>query len=136
MFRPGWNEEALWTLYALQGGVTRHYENDPTRGQGTARAIRYFQKLGQTRAGEVRPRMAVVSGHTHIIFDDGRQMQERETEHGEPRLIIAFNKDNTLEQPPERDRVKSLRNYFPGTMLSFRFYLDEEYLQGVEPNRG
>jgi hypothetical protein len=64
-----WSEDALWTLYALQEGVTRFYgDPDKHHGTGTAEMIEAFQRLGGTIGGE-QPRMCLLSGDTHILFD-------------------------------------------------------------------
>jgi hypothetical protein len=46
----GWNDkfkkEDLWTLYALQDGVTR--KTEPGRGSGTVKMIEAFQTIGRT----------------------------------------------------------------------------------------
>jgi hypothetical protein len=64
--RPKWEEETLWTLYALQEGVSRFTDTPggEDRGNGTVRMIQFFTDL----AGE-EPKMALVSGKTYILFD-------------------------------------------------------------------
>lgn len=133
-FRLGWNREALWTLYALQEAVSRH-QRDPAkltdRGQGTADLITFFQELGQSDAAASEPRMCIVSGRTHILFDNTYLMALQPTDTGKDRRIIALNDSNQLEEPPNPKFVRTLRRYFPGTLISLRFFLDEEHLRKV-----
>lgn len=129
-FGPRWTVENLWTLYALQEGVSRYNSGADSlgyRGYGTVDMIEFFQRLGQSPQSQ--PRMCIVSGRTHISFDNRYTMQPQITWSGETRRIIAFNKDNDLGKPPEAGYVKQLGNFFPGTLISLRFYLDKRHLQ-------
>ena len=132
-FGPTWTVENLWTLYALQEGVSRYNVEVNSlgyRGYGTVDMIEFFQRLGQSPQSQ--PRMCVVSGRTHIAFDNRyHQMRPQVTQSGETRRIIAFNKDNNLEQPPEAGYVKQLRHFFPGTLIGLRFYLDKRHLRAT-----
>lgn len=66
-----WGEEALWTLYALQEGVSRfrHLPGGEDRGNGTVRLIDYFMKLASDD-----PKMVIISGSTWILFDGTHQL--------------------------------------------------------------
>jgi len=126
-----WTEENLWTLYALQEGVS--WRNDQTdllghHGLGTIKMIETFQHLGQTSRTGVQPLMCIASGRTHILFDSRFRLQSQDSERGEQRRVIAFNKANDLRLPPDPGSVRRLRRPFPGTLISLRFYLDPVYL--------
>ncbi|MGH7584003.1 MAG: hypothetical protein ACREL5_12335 [Gemmatimonadales bacterium] len=127
-----WTEENLWTVYALQEGVS--VKNDQvdrlgTRGVGTIRMIETFKNLGRTSDPKVEPVMTVVSGRTHILFNARSRLQLVPTERGEKRKVIAFNSRNDLRRPPDRSLVRCLKNGFPGTLISLRFFIDPAYLQ-------
>jgi hypothetical protein len=129
-FGPSWTEENLWTLYALQEGVSRHNTQTTslgTRGIGTVDMIEFFQALGQSAKSQ--PKMCIVSGHTHIAFDNRYTMKRQVTQSGETRRIIAFNKTNDLNRPPDAGYVNELKRFFPGTLISLRFYLDKKHLE-------
>lgn len=133
-FNRAYQEEQLWTLYALQQGVSRFKDGGTAtldRGQGTADMIRFFQLLGQTRQDGVDPKMCVVSGSTYILFDHEYKMR-REQRDGEERSIIAFNQSNDLEKRPDPKSVRRLKNFFPGTLISLRFYLDQGHLDNLK----
>jgi len=44
--------------------------------------------------------------------------------------IIAFNNNNNLQEPPNSNNVIKMKSYFPGTLISLKFYIDEKYLEG------
>ena len=121
--RGTWDEETLWTLYALQERVSRFsgLPNNETRGNGTRDIVEFFSELGSPGT------MCIVSGHAYILFDGTYGFREIIRD-GEPLKIITFNKSGTLEEPPERAFVRRLPKAFPGTMVSIRLTLDERYL--------
>jgi len=132
--RREWEPEDLWTLYALQEGVSRL---NPTgkgdRGNGTADLVEYFLKLGQLSTGAEKPRMALISGHTSIVFDGTYPITLKQWGVGRARRMVAFNASNDLNERPDSSAVRHLRKGFPGTVISLRFFLDIEHLHSV-PN--
>ncbi|KYG90889.1 hypothetical protein A0U40_17625 [[Bacillus] sp. KCTC 13219] len=129
-FKKTWTEETLWTLYALQDGVSRCLsKEDPTRGTGTVKMIEAFQKIGSTADGK-EPEMCLISGRSHILFTSQYALSENEG-HKHSRQIIAFNKENNLYSPPDKDYVKTMSNYFPGTIITMKFYLDRKYMEKI-----
>ena len=133
-FPSKWTVENLWTLYALQEGVSRkNVDKDRVgnRGQGTAKLICFFQELGQTSRNGLEPKMCLVSGETHITFDMRHKMTIRRNEDNEERWIIAFNDNNNLLEPPDPNSVQHMPEKFPGTLISLRFFFDVEHLEGL-----
>jgi hypothetical protein len=126
--RTTYGRPQLETLYALQQGVSRFKTGResvaPDRGQGTVDMITHFQQLGQTDEKGIEPQMCLISGDTYIRFDENYDMQESKDD----RKIIAFNSDNDLQQPPDGRNVRKLNWFFPGTIISGRFYIDPRYL--------
>ncbi len=119
IFFPLWQEESLWTLYALQEGVSRftNRTEGTDRGNGTVKMIEFFSELASGH-----PKMALVSGKTHILFD-GRYEISPVRVGGETRKVIAFNKENDLRLPPDPACVRTLTSHFPGALVSLRFQL-------------
>lgn len=120
-------EESTWTLFAIQRGVSRQNkdrEEVGDFGQGTADLIAAFHMLAGTR---IQPKMCVISGHTHILFD--RRYQIAENANGKQR--IAFNQTNSLADPPDPRYVRYLSRNFPGTLISLRFALEREHLNDL-----
>ncbi len=124
-FKPSWDEEVLWTLYALQDGVSRYLSEEfPDRGTGTVTMIDAFQQIGDTKDGK-KPEMCIVSGSSYINFDSRYKLSPNKDG---GRQTIAFNDENSLNLPPNDNYVKKIKHYFPGTIISMKFYLDREYL--------
>jgi len=119
-----WQEDALWTLYALQEGVSRfrHKPGGEDRGNGTVRMIEFFTKLA---SGD--PQMILLSGRTWILFD-GKYSLKTIIVDNEERQVIAFNPENDLAGPPDSRYVQTLSRSFPGTLVSLKFALRAEDL--------
>jgi hypothetical protein len=119
-----WQEEALWTLYAMQEGVSRfrHLPEGVDRGNGTVRMIEFFMKLASQD-----PKMVVLSGRTWILFD-GTHALRTIIRSGEERQVMAFNEQNDLSLPPDWKFVRTLSRSFPGTLVSLKFTLRAEDL--------
>lgn len=126
-----WSEEALWSLYSLQDGVSRVRDSvkEPDRGTGTIKLIGSFQKIGKTADGQI-PLMSVTSGSSSILFNDSYYLESKEF-NGEERQIIAFNNENDLFKLPDSKNVRIITNKFPGTVISMKFYLDREYIKAL-----
>jgi hypothetical protein len=132
-FTEQWDEEVLWTLYALQDGVSRMRSDSALdRGNGTIDLITAFQAIGGTLDGK-KPTMSIISGNAYIYFDKSYTLEPVETE-GNQRYQIAFNESNDLRQPPDKKYVKKLKRFFPGTAITLRFYLEKEYIEELRNN--
>jgi hypothetical protein len=128
--RKKFEEETLWTLYALQDGVTRM--TDWKRGNGAIRFIESFINLkGDTYTDEIS-KMVITSGHTRIIFDGKYQItkQKRGVENKEFKMM-TFNASGNIEEMPDENYVKYEDNYFPGTIISVKLKLDYENTENI-----
>ena len=125
-----WSAENLWTLYALQEGISRfNIEGRKIhRGQGTVRLIEFFLDLASKNNIEVPPRMVLISGNTFILFDGKYSLKDMSVA-GELRQVIAFNEANSLEDRPDQNNIKKLKFSFPGTIITMRFCIEGEYLK-------
>lgn len=122
--RTGLTESTLWTLYALQEGVSRlaGETGQIGRGGGTVDMLRFFSDLS---CGDHR--MCIVSGDAYILVD-GRYSPGLDPEGN---TIIAFNNENDLNIAPDPTCVRALEAYFPGTLISLRFPINREHLDGL-----
>lgn len=128
--------EDLWTLYALQDGVSRFAlrPGELTRGKGTVEMIEAFQALGMSKQSGLQPKMSIISGSSFILFDGKYHMAAKDVRGGR-RMIIAFNENNALEEKPNSDNVRTIKPVeFPGTILSYRFYIDSQHLAAITNN--
>jgi hypothetical protein len=116
------SEPTLWTLYALQEGVSR-LSNEPGevgRGGGTVDMIKFFDELS---AGDQR--LCIVSGEAYILIDG----TYRPSKDANNNTVLAFNAGNDLNQLPDPRCVYALTERFPGTLISLRFPFDKEHLE-------
>ena len=123
-FKADWRREDLYTLIALQGNVSsKNQAQTDTRGNGTVDLIGFFQRvLLECSQGKHQQsaRMAIASGSTFILFDGTYQMAPDKNGVN----IIAFNKNNDLEERPDKKYVRRLTTtHFPGTVISLKFPL-------------
>lgn len=127
-----WNEESLWTVYALQDGISRcrDKKKDPDRGSGTIKLIEHFTDIGNKRK-DVSPVMSLTSGHINILFSDKTRLETKKYGKYE-RKVIAFNENNNLSLPSDSENVRILENYFPGTVLSMKFYIAPNYIKDAD----
>lgn len=108
-------EETLWTLYALQDGVT---SKKAKRGSGTISIIQSFFKIKGNDESDNLSRMMLVSGSTCINFDGTYKIQKKQDENGEPMSVMTFNKSGNIEDKPDNKYVYCNDSFFPGTLLS------------------
>ena len=140
---PDWDEEMILTVFALQEGISRlrdrNIEGYEARGSGTVSMIEMFNDIGKCESG-LKPQMTIVSGKTQIKFTDAYKMkrvrfvQDAAFGTGNKR-IIAFNEENDIYAPPNRDNVIKMSEYFPGTVISLKFYLDNRYISSKKGKR-
>ncbi|MEA3207132.1 MAG: hypothetical protein QOE70_189 [Chthoniobacter sp.] len=71
--------------------------------------------------------MVLLSGRTRIHFDK----EYRLAQDPNGRWIIAFNADNDLQKRPDPKHVHSMQGFFPGTLLSFRFFIDKRHIESL-----
>jgi hypothetical protein len=95
--------------------------------------IERFFAIGGTD-GDQSPKMTIVSGHTVIKFDDKYKMRDEQFSDdpvfgNTKSKIIAFNQENDIYQPADQHNVYNMKEFFPGTVISLKFYLDREYIE-------
>lgn len=118
-------EESLWTLYSLQDGVTR--KADWKRGGGCIRFIEGFFNLKGNDNYDNVSKMSIISGNTRIIFDGtyGIVLKERGIQK-EKFKMMTFNESGNIEDRPDSRYVNYTENYFPGTLITAKIFIDEE----------
>ncbi|MDH5368462.1 MAG: hypothetical protein OEW99_00440 [Gammaproteobacteria bacterium] len=131
LFTESWKKEDLITLASLQGNIsTKNISSNDTRGQGTVEMIEFFQQIYRecnTKASSCA-KMAILSGSTHILFDGKYEIISNNT----GRKVIAFNAENDLNKLPDKKYIKNIKNhFFPGTIISIRFPLQESQTSRV-----
>lgn len=135
------NENALFTVAALQGRVSTKKDIDPTRGQGTVTLIETFEsiyrgyiKLRSVGENKVKAQMNLISGDTIIVFDGAYQSKVTNEKNGSENFQMPFNEEQSLQSPPDHKKVYTMKNAkFPGVMISIRIPLQgsTEILRGA-----
>jgi hypothetical protein len=129
-----YSHENLWTLSALQGGVSSKNPKEPGhghRGMGTVKMLQAFMRLGAVREGGDRPVMAILSGRTHIRLDQKYGLIQRPGAEAGQQDMITFNPQSSLLERPDEAYVCPVSRFFPGTLISLRFYIDPKHLESV-----
>ena len=129
-FFEEFEEETLWTLYALQEGVTSIAPSIyKKRGNGSIGIIdSFFNIKGKKKDADDISRMALISGNTNIIFDGTYNIVKGINSVGEPVKIMTFNNSGNIEDKPDSKFVKFVENYFPGTITSAKILFNEDDL--------
>lgn len=123
-------EETLWTLYALQDGVTSVPSSEyKRRGHGSIQFIESFFNLkGTKKENDDFSRMVVMSGNTKILFDGTYNIVQKDRE-GESFKFMTFNESGNIDEKPDANFVKFVENFFPGTIISARIMFNEDDFQ-------
>lgn len=125
--KKGWfreaafEEETLWTLYALQEGVT---SKEKKRGNGSIQFIENFFKLKGDLFKDNVSKMVIQSGNTRIMFDGSYKIIPKEIE-GQKRKykVITFNNSGEIHDEPDKKFVTFATHSFPGTLISARILI-------------
>jgi hypothetical protein len=131
LFRTAeFEEETLWTLYALQEGITSK-TNYKKRGNGSIRFIESFFKLTGTGLWKDGvSKMTIHSGNARIVFDGQYPIREI-TKNEEKFKVITFNDSNNIEDRPDKNFVTFVPDYFPGTIISAKILIREDSLDAL-----
>ena len=124
-------EETLWTLYALQEGVTSiPYEKYQSRGNGSIRFIESFFNIKGSPDNDSISRMIIASGKSRIVFD-GSYGIVKKNDNGEVYRVMTFNKSGSLDNKPDDKFVYNCDYYFPGTLISVKLLLNDDDIKQI-----
>lgn len=133
LFFPGkFEEECLWTLYALQEGVTSISTEKYKRGNGSIRFIDSFFNIKGSESVDDISKMSILSGKTRIIFDGKYKIVQKLNHSGQLFNVMTFNNSGNIEDKPDSDYVYSTKQYFPGTIISARILLNDDDVKQIE----
>lgn len=121
-------EETLWTLYALQQGVTS--VAGEKRGSGTIQFIRSFFNIKGDQSVDNVSRMTIRSGNTLILFDGKYGITEK-IDHEDKYNMMTFNDSGNIEDMPDKKYVKYTDTYFPGTIISANILLNDDDVKEI-----
>ena len=122
-------EETLWTLYALQEGVSSVAPSTRRRGSGSISFIESFFNLkGDNAFSDYPSRLTILSGNTVIEFDGTYKISQNFV-HGEKFKVMTFNDSGKIEDKPDQKFVKFVEYYFPGTLISADILFYDDILE-------
>jgi len=125
-------EENLWTLYALQEGVSSVSPKEYKRGNGSIRFIEsFFNIKGSLEADDISS-MTILSGNTSVIFDGKYEIQTKINANNETFRVMTFNESGNIEEKPDNRSVCQRDQYFPGTLISAKILLNDDDLIQLE----
>jgi len=124
--RRKFEEETLWTLYALQEGVTSTSKKEyKKRGNGSIRFIEsFFNIKGTVEEQDSISKMAILSGHTKITFD-GKYGIKSKAVNGEMFKVMTFNESGRIEDLPDNEYIEYVPEHFPGTLIAVKLLIEE-----------
>lgn len=121
------SKENMFTLLALQDGVSRLKFEDKSRGTGTMTFINCFYEIGdyQNLERSLLPQLSILSGTTQLICNNSY----RPFSDDKGNYFLSLNRDNDLTKPPDPKNLMDVKHGFPGTILSVRFCLSRGHIQ-------
>jgi hypothetical protein len=126
-------DDNLFTLFALQDGVSRLKFSDESRGTGTMKFINCFFSFGDYQNNDKKqsPYLSILSGNTQLVCDNKYKPFEQDN-----KCYVSLNDENDLSLPPKKSHLKDLKYKFPGTLLSIKAFLNEEHISKKIINNG
>lgn len=121
-------EETLWTLYALQQGVTS--VPGKRRGSGTIQFIRSFFNIKGNNHSDNVSRMIIHSGNTQILFDGTYSITEKVDDNNKFHMM-TFNESGNIEELPDKKYVRTTNTYFPGTIITANILLNDDDVKEI-----
>jgi hypothetical protein len=85
----------------------------------------FFNLKGTNENADDISRMAIISGNTNIIFD-GKYNIQNKIKGKDKFKVMTFNNSNNIEDKPDNKYVRSVENYFPGTIISARILINKD----------
>lgn len=118
-------KENLFTLYALQDGISRLKYETESRGTGTMKFINSFTQISdyEDSTKKYHPYLIILTGNTLLRCDNQYRPYEIDGDN-----YLSLNKENDLKLPPEKENLISLPKKFPGTLLAVKVYLNKQHL--------
>lgn len=127
-FDNNYSKESLFTLYALQEGVSRLKFKEQSRGNGTMNFIRAFMNLGAFGEDDsnYESKLNVISGHTVIECPNKYKPHLNGTLYQ-----LSLNDKNNIKELPDRKCIFVNKEYFPGTILQVKIYMCKKYFMKI-----
>lgn len=124
-------KESLYVLYMLNEGISRLKFEEESRGNGTMQFLEAFILLGSFGSSnpDFNSQLNIISGHTVLTCDN----EFKPYVEGDFRKL-SLNKEKKLSLLPNKEYLRYNKEYFPGTILECKIYLNEDYFNEVLNN--
>lgn len=122
--RPILDPESVWNLMALQDGISSKRTEtgqNSTRGIGLMDVLEFINFIKQNNE---LAELVLISGKSKILIDFQYKIEKKSG-----RRIIALNKENDLQKPPDLKKVVQMSDSFKGVIMTGRFIINEIYLK-------
>lgn len=132
LYKLGMYREGLTTVAALQGRVScKNVLDTDSCGTGTIELLKFFQDMHDNLSRingkmDEKPKMSLISGSTHIVFDGTYALRTRLINDGQSEVVSYPFNNVGLEKEPDRAYLKRMKGAsFPGLMINIRFPLQK-----------
>lgn len=133
MFRKRlFEEENLWTLYALQEEVSSVSPMEYKRGNGSIRFIDSFFNIKGSNDVDNTSLLTIQSGYTRIHFNGQYNIQTKTNLDGDSFKVMTFNESGNIEDKPDSKYVYQTKEYFPGTIISAKLLFNDDDVEQLE----
>lgn len=121
-------KECMFTLLALQEGVSRIKYKYPSRGNGTMNFIRAFFELGGLGEDlpKYKPVLSFFSGKTSLNCNYKYKPYQKDNF-----WYLALNEEQDLLLQPDKRCLYINNEYLPGTIIQIKIFLNEEYFAKI-----
>lgn len=129
--KKNFERESLFMLYMLNEGISRLKYMDSSRGNGTMQFLQAFTTLGSfgVKNENFNSLLNVISGHT-VLSCDNKVGPYTEGNH----LKLSLNEEKELSLLPDRKYLKYNNEFFPGTIIECKIYLNEQFFDEILEN--
>lgn len=121
-------EENLWTLYALQEEVSSVSPTEYKRGNGSIRFIESFFNIKRSQEVDDISFLTIQSGRTRIHFNGKYNIVNKVNSNNDTFAVMTFNDSGNIEDKPDNKYVYQTNDYFPGTIISAKLLLNDDDL--------
>jgi hypothetical protein len=125
-------EENLWTLYALQEEVSSVSPTEYKRGNGSIRFIDSFFSIKGSQDVDDVSYLTIQSGRTRIHFNGEYGIVNKTNSNNDVFKVMAFNDSGNIEDKPDNKYVYQTKEHFPGTIISAKLLLNDDDIEQIK----
>jgi len=118
--------EPMFTIFALQEGISRLKYQNQSRGNGTMNFLRAFFDLGSLgdEFPKYKPTISIFSGKTSLNCSNKYKPVNKDG-----LWVLALNTESNLIGHQDTECIKYSYEYIPGTILQVSVFLNEDFFR-------